>query len=142
MRKSNKRYKDHDICSLIGTKTMLSYLDTYINDTLNNLKTIQSECDKDDFNPENLYIPVIMICDESTDFIQHKMNLLKSSLDRYLFADEDFKQGSVRHAKITKIKRMHPNFKFRKYDVKTENFPQKFELPKLNMEMDDYGDTN
>lgn len=141
MKKPNKRYKDHDICSMMGTKTMISYLESYINESLTHLKTIQEECNKPDFNPENLYIPVIMICDASSDIVQHKLNLLKSSLDRYLCADEDFKSGSIKHAKLTKIKRIHPNFKFRKYDLKSENFPQKIDMQsQMKTEVDDYGD--
>jgi hypothetical protein len=142
MKKINKRYKDHDICSLVGTHTIISYLNTYVSESIDHLKEIQTECNKTkDFTPENLYLPVIFICDASTDIIQHKLNLLKSSLDRYLFADEDFKPSSIKHDKITKIKRLQPHHKFRKYDVKFERFPQKLEIePQINMGEVDCGD--
>jgi hypothetical protein len=141
MKKPNRRYKDHDICSLIGTRTIIAYLDNYVTESIEHLKEIQIECaQKDNFDPENLYLPIILICDASTDVIQHKLDLLKSSLDRYLFADEDFKLSSIKHDKITKIKRLQPHQKFRKYDIKSEHFPQKLELSQpANMEMD-FGD--
>jgi len=142
MRKTNKRYKDHDICSLIGTRTIISYIDNYVTESIKHLNEIQIECArKDGFDPENLYLPIILICDSSADIVQHKLDLLKSSLDRYLFADDDFKLSSVKHDKITKIKRLQPHQKFRKYDVKSERFPQKLEIPPptSNMEMD-FGD--
>lgn len=140
MKKINKRYKNHDICSLIGTKTTISYLNSYIEESLTHLKSIVNECNNENFNPENLYIPVIMICDASTDMIQHKMTLLRSSLDRYLFADEDFTTSSINHAKLTKIKRSHPHIKFRTYDLKSENFPQKLDIPQQGMDMRQYDD--
>jgi hypothetical protein len=140
MKKLNKRYKDHDICSLIGTHTIISCIDNYINESIDHLKEIQLECNNPNFSPENLYLPVILICDSSTDIIQHKLNLLKSSLDRYLFADEDFKAGSIQHDKIVKIKRSQPKIKFRQYNAKTEQFPQKLELQPQPMEMMNYED--
>lgn len=139
MKKVNKRYKDHDICSVVGTRTIISYINKYINESLDHLQEIQEECNKKDFTPENLYLPIILICDASTDIVQHKLDLLKSSLDRYLFADEDFKASSIKHDKIIKIKRLAPQQKFRKYDVKSEHFPQKLELQPNNMEVD-FGD--
>jgi len=139
MKKLNKRYKEHDICSVVGTRTIISYLDNYITESINNVKEIQKECANENFNPENLYLPIILICDASTDVVQHKLDLLKSSLDRYLFADEDFKQSSIKHDKITKTKRLQPLEKFRKYDIKSEHFPQKLEIQPNNMEVD-FGD--
>lgn len=139
MKKPTSRYKDHDICSIIGTRTIISYLNDYIDESIDQLRKIQTECDSKDFAPENLYLPVIIICDASTDIVQHKLNLLKSSLDRYLFADEDFRPGSIKHAKITKIKRLSPRNKFRIYDTKSEHFPQKLEMKPTEMEID-YGD--
>lgn len=139
MKKLNKRYKDHDICSVIGTRTIISYLNSYVKESTNHLKEIQTECARKEFSPENLYLPIILICDASTDVVQHKLDLLKSSLDRYLFADEDFKQSAIKHDKITKIKRVQPQQKFRKYDVKYEHFPQKLEIQPNNMEVD-FGD--
>jgi hypothetical protein len=138
MKKLNKRYKEHDVCSVVGTRTIISYLDNYITESIDHLKEIQTECASKNFNPENLYLPIILICDASTDIVQHKLDLLKSSLDRYLFADEDFKQSSIKHDKITKTKRLQPPQKFRKYDVKSEHFPQKLEI-QPNMEVD-FGD--
>jgi hypothetical protein len=134
MKRVNKRYKNHDICSLIGTRTTISYLNNYVKESVENLKIIQTECSNKNFNPENLYIPIILICDASTDIVQHKLDLLKSSLDRYLFADDDFKQSSIKHDKIIKTKRLQPHQKFRKYDVKSEHFPQKLEIQPQNME--------
>jgi len=139
MKKINKRYKDHDICSVMGTRTIISYLNNYVNESLDHLKEIQEECARKEFSPENLYLPIIMICDSSTDVVQHKLDLLKSSLDRYLFADEDFKSSSVKHDKITRTKRLQPPHKFRSYDVKSEHFPQKLEVQPNNMEVD-FGD--
>lgn len=140
MKKINKRYKDHDICSLVGTRTTISHISNYVNESITHLKEIQTECDNKNFTPENLYLPVILICDASTDIVQHKLNLLKSSLDRYLFADEDFKKSSVKHDKIVKIKRLQPLNKFRKYDLKTERFPQKLEIHPQDTEIDYGGD--
>jgi hypothetical protein len=114
-------------------------MNNYVNESLDHLKTIQTECERKDFSPENLYLPIIMICDSSTDIVQHKLDLLKSSLDRYLFADEDFKSSSIKHDKITKTKRLQPYQKFRKYDVKSEHFPQKLEIQPNAMEVD-FGD--
>jgi hypothetical protein len=139
MKKLNKRYKEHDICSVVGTRTIISYLDNYITESIDHLKEIQDECASKNFNPENLYLPIILICDASTDVVQHKLDLLKSSLDRYLFADEDFKSSSIRHDKITKTKRLQPPQKFRKYDVKSEHFPQKLDIQPTSMEVD-FGD--
>lgn len=139
MKKINKRYKDHDICSVVGTRTIISYINKYVNESLDHLQEIQTECNKKDFTPENLYLPIILICDASTDIVQHKLDLLKSSLDRYLFADEDFKASSIKHDKIIKIKRLAPQQKFRQYDVKSEHFPQKLELQPSSMEVD-FGD--
>lgn len=139
MKKINKRYKDHDICSVVGTRTIISYLNKYVNESLDHLQDIQTECNNKDFSPENLYLPIILICDASTDIVQHKLDLLKSSLDRYLFADEDFKASSIKHDKIIKIKRLAPHQKFRQYDVKSEHFPQKLDLQPSSMEMD-FGD--
>jgi len=139
MKKLNKRYKEHDICSVVGTRTIISYLDNYITESIDHLKEIQTECASENFNPENLYLPIILICDASTDVVQHKLDLLKSSLDRYLFADEDFKQSSIKHDKITKTKRLQPAQRFRKYDVKSEHFPQKLDIQPAAMEVD-FGD--
>lgn len=139
MKKLNKRYKEHDVCSVVGTRTIISYLDKYITESIEHLKEIQTECTSENFSPENLYLPIILICDASTDIVQHKLDLLKSSLNRYLFADEDFKQSSIKHDKITKTKRLQPPQKFRKYDVKSEHFPQKLEIQSNNMEVD-FGD--
>lgn len=139
MKKLNKRYKEHDICSVVGTRTIISYLDNYITESIEHLKEIQIECASENFSTENLYLPIILICDASTDVVQHKLDLLKSSLDRYLFADEDFKQSSIKHDKITKTKRLQPPQKFRKYDIKSEHFPQKLEIQQNNMEVD-FGD--
>ena len=135
MKKLNNRYKDHDICSIIGTRTIISHLNEYVTESIDHLREIQHECDSKDFNPENLYLPVILICDASTDVIQHKLDLLKSSLDRYLFADEDFKASSIKHDKFTKTKRSQPKHKFRQYNVKFENFPKKLEFQQPIMEM-------
>ena len=139
MKKLNKRYKEHDICSVVGTRTIISYLDKYITESIDHLKEIQTECACENFNPENLYLPIILICDASTDVVQHKLDLLKSSLDRYLFADEDFKSSSIKHDKITKTKRLQPTQRFRKYDVKSEHFPQKLDIQPAAMEVD-FGD--
>jgi hypothetical protein len=139
MKKLNKRYKDHDICSIIGTRTIISQINSYVSESIIHLKTIQDECSKEEFNPEDLYLPVILICDASSDLAQHKLDLLKSSLDRYLFADEDFKQSSVKHDKITKIKRLPPNRKFRNCDAKNTLFPKKLDIKPMDMEVD-FGD--
>jgi len=139
MKKINKRYKDHDICSVVGTRTIISYLNKYVNESLDHLQEIQSECENKEFAPENLYLPIILICDSSTDIVQHKLDLLKSSLDRYLFADDDFKASSIKHDKIVRTKRLQPQQKFRKYDVKSEHFPQKLDLQPSAMEVD-FGD--
>lgn len=138
MKKLNKRYKDHDICSIIGTRTIISQLNSYVSESIGHLKEIQTECArKEDFNPENLYLPVILICDASSDIAQHKLDLLKSSLDRYLFADEDFKQSSIKHDKITKTKRLQPSKRFRVCDVNTTKFPKKLDMqPTDSMEVD------
>lgn len=142
MKKLNRRYRDHDICSLIGTHTIISQLNNYVSESINHLKDLQIECNKqEDFNPENLYLPIIFICDASSDIVQHKLDLLKSSLDRYLFADEDFKSSSIKHDKITKIKRLQPAHRFRKCDVKTTNFPQKLDLQLSSTDVEvDFGD--
>jgi hypothetical protein len=139
MKKINKRYKDHDICSLVGARTIISQLNNYVTETINHLKTIQTECENENFNPENLYLPIIFICDSSVDIVQHKLDLLKSSLDRYLFADEDFTAGSINHDKLTKIKRLQPYQKFRKLDARSNQFPQKLDI-QPNMEVDYGGD--
>jgi hypothetical protein len=136
MKNINKRYRDHDICSIIGTRTIISQLNCYVSESISHLKELQSECDKEDYNPENLYLPIILICDASTDIVQHKLDLLKSSLDRYLFADEDFKASSIKHDKITRIKRVQPTHRFKKCDVRTANFPQKLDIQPNNMEVD------
>lgn len=141
MKKLNRRYVDHDICSIIGTKTIGACINDYVFETSERLKEIYSECEKkEDFTPENLYLPIILICDASTDVVQHKLDLLKSSIDRYLFADEDFKQSSIKHDKITKTMRLHPKQKFRIYNVKSEHFPQKLELQPTNPMEADNGD--
>lgn len=140
MKKLNKRYMDHDICSIIGTRTIGSCLNSYIFESSEHLKEIYDECSKDNFSPENLYLPIILICDASTDVVQHKLDLLKSSLDRYLFADEDFNPGSIKHDKITKTKRLQPHQKFRKYNVKSDHFPQKLDIQPNSMEVD-FGDS-
>jgi hypothetical protein len=141
MKKLNKRYKDHDICSIIGTRTIISQLNNYVSESISHLKEIQNECNqKENFNPENLYLPVILICDASSDIAQHKLDLLKSSLDRYLFADEDFKQSSIKHDKITKTKRLQPIKKFKKCDVNTTNFPKKLDIQSINNMEVDLGD--
>jgi hypothetical protein len=140
MKKLNRRYKDHDICSIVGVRTIVSQINSYVIETNNRLKEIQTECEhEDNFNPENLYMPIIFICDSSVDIIQHKLDLLKSSLDRYLFADEDFKPSSVKHDKLIKIKRLQPHHKFRRNDVKANQFPQKLEM-QPNMEVGDGSD--
>ena len=140
MKKLNRRYREHDICSLIGTRTIISAINAYVVESLNHLNKIKSECAKTtDFTPEELFMPTILICDASTDVVQHKINLLKSSLDRYLFADEDFAQSAIKHDKITKTKRLQPKQRFRQYDIKNEHFPQKMELQQNPMEVD-FGD--
>lgn len=141
MKKLNKRYMDHDICSIIGAQTIGSCLNNYILESSENLKVIYDECSKDTVIPENLYLPIILICDASTDVVQHKLDLLKSSLDRYLFADEDFNLSSVKHDKITKTKRLQPHHKFRKYNVKSDHFPQKLDIKPNDMMEVDYGET-
>ena len=47
MKKINKRYKDHDICSLVGARTIISQLNNYVTETINHLKTIQTECENE-----------------------------------------------------------------------------------------------
>jgi hypothetical protein len=141
MKRLNKRYVDHDICSIVGTKTIGACINDYVFEASERLKEIYAECEKkEDFSPENLYLPIILICDASTDVVQHKLDLLKSSIDRYLFADEDFKQSSIKHDKLTKTIRLQPTKKFRVYNVKSEHFPQKFNLQPTNSMEVDVGD--
>ena len=135
MKKLNKRYMDHDICSAIGTRTIISCITQYIFESNKHLQEIENECANKEFNPENLYLPIILLCDSSTDIVQHKLDLLKSSLDRYLFADEDFNISSINHDKIVKTKRLQPRQKFREY-TKNEHFPQKLEMQPNLMEVD------
>jgi hypothetical protein len=109
----NKRYQDHDICSIVGTRTIILSIDNYIKDTIDRLNEIQSECSRPDYNPDILLIPTIQICDSSSEVLHHRLDLLKSSLDRYLFADDDFKTSSIKHDKMLKIKRLQPHRRFK-----------------------------
>lgn len=131
--KNNKRYINHEICSTIGTKTILSSIDNYINETLSDVNDIQIECNKSqDFNHDVLLIPSIHICDNSMDLLHHKIDVLKASLNRYLFADEDFKSNIIRHDKLLSLVKTTPNKKYNSklhYQYPANQFQ---ELPTIN----------
>lgn len=90
---NSENYIDNNIaCSIMGSEMIISLLDKYTSFIFKDTSIIREECLKQKENRnliENIVIPSIRICDTSTDMMFHKMEMLKSSLDRFLFSEED-----------------------------------------------------
>jgi hypothetical protein len=110
MNEETEKYIDNNIaCSIMGTEMIISLLEKYTSFIFKDTSIIREECLKAKENRniiDNIVLPSIRICDTSTDMMFHKMEMLKSSLDRFLFSEEDlyYKLRTTRYKMRNKVK--------------------------------------